>query len=205
SIGTFGLYLDGISIPFALTIYIICTAVALYSFPYMKHRILEQERDARKPERIDAVGSEVEKPTAPSNEVSSQGNGTASITVQVQSSSSPESQRVKSRFGLFAGLLLLYSAGMVGTVLATNLIELYFFFEFMLVPSYFLIAEFGYGARGRISLMYLLWTHIGALLMLLGFLAIGTQTGNFVFLGPGATTAVQIAASLLPFIVFAIV
>ena len=94
---------------------------------------------------------------------------------------------------------------MVGTVLATNLIELYFFFEFMLVPSYFLIAEFGYGARGRISLMYLLWTHIGALLMLLGFLAIGSQTGNFVFLGPGATTAVQIAASLLPFIVFAIV
>jgi len=171
SLGHFGLYLDGVSIPFAITIYIISTAVALYSVPYMKHRIFEQEGLASE------HGEEEPK----------------------------ETERTNYRFGLYFGLYSLYAAGMVGTVLATNLIELYFFFEFMLVPSYFLIAEFGYGARGRISLMYLLWTHIGALLMLLAFLAIGSQTGNFVFLGSGAMSVVQIASSVLPWILFALV
>ena len=201
SIGTFGLYLDGISIPFALTIYIICTSVALYSFPYMKHRILEQEQEEEKSMHMsDVSGTQVPIPVDSSSTA-----GGITVTEQVASKHIQESPRMRSRFGLYSGLLLLYSAGMLGTVLATNLIELYFFFEFMLVPSYFLIAEFGYGARGRISLMYLLWTHIGALLMLLAFLAIGSETGNFVFLGPGAMTAVHIAASVLPLIVFAIV
>ena len=173
SLGHFGLYLDGVSIPFSITIYIISTAVALYSVPYMKHRIFEQEgvtHDAEKPD---------EEPK--------------------------ENARTNQRFGLYFGLYSLYAAGMVGTVLSTNLIELYFFFEFMLVPSYFLIAEFGYGARGRISLMYLLWTHIGALLMLLAFLTIGSQTGNFVFLGPYAMSVVNIASGLIPWIVFGLV
>ncbi len=180
SVGHFGLYLDGISMPFAITIYIICTAVALYSVPYMKHRIFEQESVEEPPH------AEGELPSEPK-----------------------ETPATNQRFGLYFALYSLYAAGMVGTVLATNLIELYFFFEFMLVPSYFLIAEFGYGARGRISMMYLLWTHIGALLMLLSFLAIGGATGNFVFLGPGAltstTAALDIAASLLPWILFALV
>ena len=178
SIGHFGLYLDGLSMPFAITIYIICTAVALYSVPYMKHRIFEQE-------------------------------GVGHAEEEGQESSEPkENARTNQRFGLYFALYSLYAAGMVGTVLATNLIELYFFFEFMLVPSYFLIAEFGYGARGRISLMYLLWTHIGALLMLLSFLAIGGATGNFVFIGTGAMTVeqiAQIATGLIPWILFALV
>src|SRR6266568_2214204 len=43
------------------------------------------------------------------------------------------------RYGLYYGLYLLYSVGMLGTVLATNLIEFYLFFEIMLVPSVFLV------------------------------------------------------------------
>jgi NADH-quinone oxidoreductase subunit M len=182
SVGHFGLYLDGVSIPFAITIYIISTAVALYSVPYMKHRIFEQE------------GVEAQDVTE-----------SCELKEGEKSSGPKENARTNQRFGLYFALYSLYAAGMVGTVLATNLIELYFFFEFMLVPSYFLIAEFGYGARGRISLMYLLWTHIGALLMLLSFLAIATQTQNFVFLGTDAMTVVSILPSLLPWILFALV
>ena len=40
--GNFGLRLDGLSLPFALTIYILCTVLALYSKPYMAHRIEEE-------------------------------------------------------------------------------------------------------------------------------------------------------------------
>lgn len=202
SIGTFGLYLDGISIPFALTIYILCTAVALYSVPYMKHRIFEQEGIP-----LESPAAEVQVQVQHSAATTEIAEGSPSNSTESEESlkeHSLENARTNSRFGLYIALYMLYSAGMLGTVLATNLIELYFFFEFMLIPSYFLIAEFGYGARGRISLMYLLWTHIGALLMLLGFLAIGTTEGTFVFLPIGSMT-VQIVGAILPWIVFAIV
>jgi len=83
------------------------------------------------------------------------------------------------QFGLFYALLLLYSVGMMGAVLATNLIEFYLFFELMLIPSYFLIAKWGYGDRDRISFMYFMWTHVGALAFLVGILSIGYLAGSF--------------------------
>ncbi len=82
------------------------------------------------------------------------------------------------RYGLYYGLYLLYSVGMLGTVLATNLIEFYLFFEIMLVPSFFLIAEWGYGERDKISLTYFIWTHVGALVLLVGILVTGFLTGT---------------------------
>jgi len=85
----------------------------------------------------------------------------------------------KKQFGLYNALLLLYSVGMMGAVLATNLIEFYLFFELMLIPSYFLIAKWGYGDRDRISFMYFMWTHIGALAFLAGILSVGYLTGSF--------------------------
>jgi len=85
----------------------------------------------------------------------------------------------KKQFGLYYALLLLYSVGMMGAVLATNLIEFYLFFELMLIPSYFLIAKWGYGERDRISFMYFMWTHIGALAFLVGILSVGYLSGSF--------------------------
>jgi NADH-quinone oxidoreductase subunit M len=212
SVGHFGLYIDGVSMPFALTIYTLCTAVSLYSVPYMKHRIFEQE--GIKLETNSGATSDQAQVLV---QQSPRAEGSSSSTIDTTDGSkkkekiSLENARTNSRFGLYIALLMLYSAGMVGTVLSSNLIELYFFFEFMLIPSYFLIAEFGYGARGRISLMYLLWTHIGALLMLLGFLGIATVTkpNTFIFLQtPGVAAGNVISAisgPLLPWIVFAIV
>ncbi|MGA3405901.1 MAG: NADH-quinone oxidoreductase subunit M [Candidatus Bathyarchaeia archaeon] len=85
----------------------------------------------------------------------------------------------KSQFGLYYALLLLYSVGMMGAVLATNLIEFYLFFELMLIPSYFLIAKWGSGDRDKISFMYFLWTHIGALAFFAGILSVGYFSGSF--------------------------
>src|ERR671917_1935591 len=39
--GNFGLRLDGLSLPFALIIYILCTVIAVYSRPYMVHKVSE--------------------------------------------------------------------------------------------------------------------------------------------------------------------
>jgi len=82
------------------------------------------------------------------------------------------------RYGLYYSLYLLYALGMLGTVLATNLIEFYLFFEIMLVPSFFLIAEWGYGERDKISLTYFIWTHVGALVLLVGILVTGFLAGS---------------------------
>ncbi|MGA2784684.1 MAG: NADH-quinone oxidoreductase subunit M [Candidatus Bathyarchaeia archaeon] len=85
----------------------------------------------------------------------------------------------KKQFGFYYALLLLYSVGMMGAVLATNLIEFYLFFELMLIPSYFLIAKWGSGDRDRISFMYFMWTHVGALAFLAGILSVGYFAGGF--------------------------
>src|SRR5919201_5467900 len=45
--GDFGLRLDGLSLPFALIIYILCTVIALYSRPYMVHKVSEELPDLR--------------------------------------------------------------------------------------------------------------------------------------------------------------
>ena len=82
-------------------------------------------------------------------------------------------------YGLYFALYLLYAAGMIGAVLATNLIEFYLFFELMLIPSYFMIARWGYGDRDKISFMYFMWTHVGALSLLAGILTLGGVAGTF--------------------------
>ena len=88
-------------------------------------------------------------------------------------------QYVNTQVGLYFALYLTFSMGMMGTVLATNLIEFFVFFELMLIPSFFLIAFYGYGARRRIALMFFFWTHVGAVVLLLGLLAMGFFAGGF--------------------------
>jgi NADH-quinone oxidoreductase subunit M len=82
------------------------------------------------------------------------------------------------RWSTYYSLYLTFVFGMLGTVLATNLIEFYIFFELMLIPSYFLIAEFGHSGRDRASISYFLWTHVGALIMLAGLIVLAYSFGT---------------------------
>lgn len=121
-----GFNLDGLSIPFVFNILILSSAIALYSMPYIRHRVGDRSED----------------------------------------------------YGSYYALYLLYVAGMLGTVLATDLVEFYIFYELMLIPSYALIARWGYGDRERIAFMYFLWTHVGALILLASIAAIYRITGT---------------------------
>ena len=165
--GNFGLRIDGLSLPFAIIINILCTVLTLYSKPYMLHKIKESfEENSGKRE------------SAPdSNEYKSNAGGNEIKTLTV--SKSAEEQYVNHHMGLYFALYLTFSMGMLGTVLATNLIEFYVFFELMLVPSFFLLAFYGYGERKRIALMFFFWTHVGAVVLLLGLLAMGLFAGGF--------------------------
>jgi NADH-quinone oxidoreductase subunit M len=186
--GDFGLRLDGLSLPFALIIYILCTVLALYSKPYMVHKVMEDLPGHGK----GGHGSH----SAPGT---SENPGSVSQTTVVDTK-----QHVNNQMGLYFSLYLAFSMGMLGTVLATNLIEFYVFFELMLVPSFFLIAFYGYGARRRIALMFFFWTHVGAVVLLLGLLAMGFFAGGFDF-DTIKQNAGNIPQQWLPLIVFALV
>ena len=168
--GNFGLRLDGLSIPFAVIIYILCTVLALYSKPYMLHKI-QEDADSQfggghndnhgKGAPGSGSGSEYGPSSSPSS-TSSPSSGTniestSQMTMLVQ-----KETYVRTQTGLYFALYLTFSMGMLGTVLATNLIEFYVFFELMLVPAFFMVAFYGYGARRRIALMFFFWTHVGA-------------------------------------------
>ncbi|WP_167827926.1 complex I subunit 4 family protein [Pyrolobus fumarii] len=80
-------------------------------------------------------------------------------------------------WSLYHSLLLLFAAGLIGVGLASNAILFYVFLELTLIPSFLLIALYGYGERVRIALLYLVWTHVGSTLYLLGVLLAGYHAG----------------------------
>ena len=82
-------------------------------------------------------------------------------------------------YASYFALYLLYTVGMLGTVMSTNLIQFYVFYELMLIPSWLLINNYGYGDREKIGMIYFMWTTIGAVILLAGILAAYTITGSF--------------------------
>src|SRR6476620_5349131 len=197
--GKFGLRLDGLSLPFALIIYILCTVLALYSKPYMVHKIMEQMHEQQE----SRVGSSNGTYDTDKNNIHSAGTGNNLTNLQTTTQTTRD-QYVSNQIGLYFALFMTFSMGMLGTVLATNLIEFYVFFELMLVPSFFLIAFYGYGARRRIALMFFFWTHTGAVVLLLGLLAMGFFAGGFDYSVVKANAS-RIPVQWITIIIFAIV
>ena len=154
--GEFGFLLDGLASPFAIIIYVLSTILVLYSKPYMIHKFHEQFEEEQK--------------------INPSSSGQSSVV-----ESSALSNYVNAKSGLYFALYLVFAMGMLGTVLSTNLIEFYIFFEVMLIPGFFLVALWGDGPRRKIGLMFLFWTHAGAVVLLLGFLMIGLTIGSFDF------------------------
>ena len=75
--------------------------------------------------------------------------------------------------GEYFALYLLYAAGMMGTVLVTNLAAFFLFFELMLIPSWALVGVWGTGLKERIAFKYFMFTETGALSLLAGIVATG--------------------------------
>lgn len=210
--GNFGLRLDGLSIPFAIIIYILCTVLALYSKPYMVHKI-QEDADAQfggghfnQDKRPTNLGSGSEDmPSSSSSSSSSSPSTRTNIETTSQMTALVEKESyVRTQTGLYFALYLTFSMGMLGTVLATNLIEFYVFFELMLVPAFFMVAFYGYGARRRIALMFFFWTHVGAVILLLGLLAMGFFAGGFDYVTV-KENAGKIPAEWMSLIIFSLV
>ncbi len=95
-------------------------------------------------------------------------------------------------YGAYQFLYNVFAATMLGVAFATNLVEFYIFLEGTLISSFLLIMYYGYGERWKISMLYFVWTHIGAVTFLAGALYYGVVEGAFDYLVLSGTNLVPV-------------
>lgn len=86
---------------------------------------------------------------------------------------------VQERVKGFMLFFLSLETGMLGVFLSTDLILFFIFWEFSLVPMYFLIGMWGGERRVYAAVKFFIFTMSGSLLMLLAILYMGLTAGTF--------------------------
>src|SRR5215475_1442205 len=79
---------------------------------------------------------------------------------------------IADRAAGFYALLLLLATGMIGVFSARDIIRFYIFFEFTLIPLFFLIGIWGHEERRYAANKFFLFTFTGSVLALLGLIGI---------------------------------
>lgn len=88
---------------------------------------------------------------------------------------------IESQVEQYYIFMLLMEVGMMGVFLAQDLFLFYVFWEFTLVPMYFLIGIWGGAERVYASIKFFLYTMAGSLLMLLAILYMGITSEPMTF------------------------
>lgn len=82
-------------------------------------------------------------------------------------------------------LLLLLEVGVVGVFISLDFFLFYLFWELVLIPMYFLIAEWGGPRRRYAGIKFFIYTHVASVVMLVGIIAMyfqaAEQLGYFTF------------------------
>jgi NADH-quinone oxidoreductase subunit M len=84
----------------------------------------------------------------------------------------------KKHLPVYYALLCMLSVGLVGVFITSNLLLFYFCWELMLVPAYFIIGEWGYRDSYKQAFKFFIYTHAGAVFVLLGIGATYIATGT---------------------------
>jgi len=88
-------------------------------------------------------------------------------------------EAVEERVKEFMIFFLLLEVGMTGVFVAQDLFLFYIFWEFTLVPMYFLIGIWGGPRKIYAAVKFFLYTMAGSILMLLAILYLGVTLGTF--------------------------
>ena len=81
-------------------------------------------------------------------------------------------EAIQEQASLYYRLLLILETGMLGVFVARDIILFYVFFEFTLIPLFFLIGIWGSEERRYAAVKFFLFTLAGSVLTFLGLLAI---------------------------------
>lgn len=106
-----------------------------------------------------------------------------------------------ARERLYYSLVLFLQAGLAGAFTAQNFFHWFLFWEISLVPAYLLVRLFGGAGAGRASFQFFVYTMVGSVALLLGFLALHAAGGSFEFgelakLGRSGALATALAEKL---------
>jgi len=110
----------------------------------------------------------------------------------------------------YFGLMLLLTGAIVGVFCAQDLLLFYVFWEAMLIPLYLLVGVWGGEGRQRATLLFVIYTMAGSLLMLASIIVFGLSEGTFdllelrnaggsTWLFLGFAVAFAVKAPLFPF------
>jgi NADH-quinone oxidoreductase subunit M len=89
--------------------------------------------------------------------------------------------KIETRAPLYFSLLLFLQAGLIGTFTAQNFFHWFLFWELALIPAFFLIKLWGGPGRGPAAMQFFIYTMVGSVALLLGFLGLYQITGTFNF------------------------
>ncbi|MDW8350279.1 MAG: NADH-quinone oxidoreductase subunit M [Anaerolineae bacterium] len=112
-------------------------------------------------------------------------------------------ESIHEREKAYYALMLLMETATLGVFLALDMFLFYVFWEFALVPMYFIIGMWGGERRTYASVKFFIYTMAGSVLMLVAILALGISVGTF-DLEAIAREKGAFAAHTLLFLAFAI-
>jgi NADH-quinone oxidoreductase subunit M len=92
-------------------------------------------------------------------------------------------ESITNRLKGFVALMLLLEVGTLGVFLSLDLFLFYVFWEFMLLPMYFIIGIWGGTERIYAAMKFFLYTMVGSLLMLVAIIWLGSYAASL----PGGT------------------
>jgi NADH-quinone oxidoreductase subunit M len=91
------------------------------------------------------------------------------------------SWHLTERVPTYFALLLFLQTGLIGTFTALNFFHWFLYWEISLIPAFFLIKLWGGPGRSPAATQFFVYTMVGSVALLLGFLALYLSTGKFDF------------------------
>jgi NADH-quinone oxidoreductase subunit M len=89
------------------------------------------------------------------------------------------SWKIDKKPAFYFAMMLLLQVGMNGVFLALDFVLFYVFWELVLVPMYFLIAQWGGPRREYAAMKFFLYTLLGSVFMLVGIATLYLKTNTF--------------------------
>ena len=101
-------------------------------------------------------------------------------------------REIRFSTGPYYALLLLFEGAIIGVFTSLNLILFYVFWELVLIPMFFFIGIWGGPKKKYAAMKFLIFTHVGSTVMLLGFIAL------YVFSEPHTFDLITLTSLRLP-------
>ena len=111
---------------------------------------------------------------------------------------------IKSRVHEFLVFMLLLETGIIGVFVARDLFLFYVFWEFQLIPMYFLIGMWGGENRIYATIKFVLYTLVGSLLMLVAVLWLWNSAGRTFDIATLSNRAIAEPTQIWLFLAFAL-